>query len=144
MMTRRTWTALVLAAVISGPGAAVAAVAQDKPIVASDGTVLLPAVGATGAIAVATIDNTGMYAFYVVSGSSDVAAKVEFRDASKGNAILQQITCEQGGATYLDPKGVHIYLSGLKRELKEGETITIDLKTELGLPVTLEAKVKKE
>lgn len=117
--------------------------AQDKPIAATDAWVELPVGGSTGAIAVATIDNPGMYAFYVVSGTSDVAGKIEFRDASKGNKLLEQITCEPGDATYLDPKGVHIYLSGLKKELKEGETVTMTLKTELGLPIAIDAIVKK-
>ncbi len=125
-------------------GACGVAAAQDKPITTSDAWVQVPAAGATGAVAVATIDNPGMYAFYVVSGSSDAAEKIEFRDARKANAILEHITCEPGDATYLDVRGVHIYLSGLKRPLKDGDTVTMTLKTELGLPIAVEAKVKAE
>lgn len=141
MVTRRWMWVVATAAVVTWAGAGVRA--QDKPIVASDAWVQLPAPGATGAIAVATIDNPGMYAFYVVSGTTEAAARIEFRDASKGNAVLQQITCEPGDATYLDPKGVHIYLSGLKKELKEGDMVALTLKTELGLPIAVEATVKK-
>ncbi len=136
----RTWVVAAAAAVsVAGAGP----FAQDRAIVASDAWVQLPAPGATAAVVIATIDNPGMYAFYVVSGTSDVAAKVEFRDASKGNAVLEQITCEPGDATYLDPKGVHIYLSGLKKALQEGDKVAMTLKTELGLPIAVDATVKK-
>lgn len=121
-----------------------AAAAQDKPVTASNGWVQLPDAGATSAVAFATVQNPGMYAIYLISGSTDVAAKVEFRDASKANAVQEDVTVLQYDSTYMDPKGIHIYLSGLKRPLKEGETINITLKTELGLPVEVAAVVKKQ
>ncbi|MGE0451120.1 MAG: copper chaperone PCu(A)C [Vicinamibacterales bacterium] len=117
--------------------------AQDKPVTASNGWVKLPEAGATSTVAFATVENPGMYAIYLVSGTTDVAGKVEFRDASKEDAVQEDVTVDAYGTTYMDPKGVHIVLSELKRPLKEGETVNLTLKTELGLPVEVAAVVKK-
>ena len=133
--------ATVAAAVFVGAGAVT--LAQEKPITATDAWVKLPEPGAKTTEAYATVNNPGMYAIYLVSGTTDIAGKVEFRDASKGNAPQEDVTVIAYESTYMDPKGVHMYLSDLKRELKEGETVYITLKTELGIPVEVEAKVKK-
>jgi periplasmic copper chaperone A len=117
---------------------------QQKPIRAMDGWVKLPAAGETSAVAFASVENPGMYAIYLISATSDVAGKVEFRDASKGPKALEDVTVIAYETTYMDPKGIHMYLSDLKRPLKEGDTVTITLKTELGIPVEVSAVVKKE
>ncbi len=132
----------IAAAVVASFGTAVT-LAQDKPITATDAWVKLPEPGAKTTEAYATVNNPGMYAIYLVSGTTDIAGKVEFKDASKGNATQEDVTVIAYESTYMDPKGVHMYLSDLKRELKEGETVYITLKTELGIPVEVEAKVKK-
>lgn len=121
-----------------------AAFAQDKPITATDAWVKLPEPGAKTTTAYATINNPGMYAIYLVSGATDVAGKVEFRDASKNDAVQEDVTVIAYESTYMNPKGVHMYLSDLKKELKEGDTVYLTLKTELGIPVEVEAKVRKE
>lgn len=121
----------------------VGAWAQDKPVTASDGWVKLPDAGATSTVAFATVQNPGMYAIYLVSGTTDVAGKVEFRDAGKPDSANEEVTVDAYGTTYMDAKGIHILLSELKRPLKEGETIHLTLKTELGLPVEVAAVVKK-
>lgn len=142
-VVRRMRVGVLAAAVcvLLGPGIAAA---QDKPITATDAWVKLPEPGAKSTVAFATINNPGMYAIYLVSGTTDVAGKVEFRDASKGNAVQEDVTVIAYESTYMDPKGVHVYLSDLKKELKEGDTVYITLKTELGIPIEVEAKVKKE
>lgn len=117
--------------------------AQDKPVTASDGWVKLPDAGATSTVAFATVQNPGMYAIYLVSGTTDVAGKLEFRDASKAGSANEEVTVDAYGTTYMDAKGIHMVLSELKRPLKEGETINLTLKTELGLPVEVAAVVKK-
>ena len=119
------------------------ATAQDKPITTADGWVKLPEPGEKATDAYATVNNPGMYAIYLVSGTTDIAGKIEFRDAGKGNAPQEDVTVINYESTYMSPKGVYMHLSDLKRELKEGETVYITLKTELGLPVENEAKVKK-
>lgn len=118
--------------------------AQDKPVTATDAWVKLPEAGAKSTVAFAVVNNPGMYAIYLVSGTSDVAGKIEFRDAAKNNATQEDVTVIAYESTYMNPKGVHMYLSDLKKELKEGDTVYITLKTELGIPIEVEAKVKKE
>ena len=130
--------AMVVFAVIGGMAAA-----QDKPVTATDAWVKLPEPGAKTTVAFAAVNNPGMYAIYLISGTSDAAGKVEFRDASKDNAVQEDVTVPAYGATYMDPKGIHIYLSDLKKDLKEGDTVYMTLKTELGIPIEVEAKVKK-
>ena len=120
------------------------ATAQDKPITTDDAWVKLPEAGAKSTVAYVTVNNPGMYAIYLLSGTSDVAGKIEFRDASKANATQEDVSVIAYDSTYMNPKGVHIYLSDLKKELKEGDIVYITLKTELGIPVEVEAKVKKE
>lgn len=137
---------VVAAALVAGLGlvaGATCVAAQDKPVTAADAWIALPDAGASGAVLVANVTNPGMYAIYLVSGETDVAGKVEFRDAKKGDAPQEDVTVEAYGTTYMDPKGTHIFLSGLKRPLKEGETVSVTLKTELGLPVAVSAVVKK-
>jgi copper(I)-binding protein len=79
-----------------------------------------------------------------VSATSDVAGKVEFRDASKGPQALEDVTVIAYETTYMDPQGIHMYLSDLKRPLKEGDAVSITLTTELGVKVEVSALVKKE
>ena len=131
--------AMVVFAMIGGIAAA-----QDKPVTATDAWVKVPEPGAKTTVAFAAVNNPGMYAIYLISGTCDAAGKVEFRDASKDNAVQEDVTVPAYGATYMDPKGIHIYLSDLKKDLKEGDTVYMTLKTELGLPVEVEAKVRKE
>jgi len=131
--------AMVVVTMIGGIAAA-----QDKPVTATDAWVKLPEPGAKTTVAFAAVNNPGMYAIYLISGTSDAAGKVEFRDASKDNAVQEDVTVPAYGATYMDPKGIHIYLSDLKKELKEGDTVYMTLKTELGIPIEVEAKVKKQ
>ena len=130
--------AMVVFAMIGGIAAA-----QDKPVTATDAWVKLPEPGAKTTVAFAAVNNPGMYAIYLISGTCDAAGKVEFRDASKDNAVQEDVTVPAYGATYMDPKGIHIYLSDLKKDLKEGDTVYMTLKTELGIPIEVEAKVKK-
>ena len=140
---RRVWgwvltTAVVLLVSVGS------AIAQDKPITTDDAWVKLPEAGAKSTLAYLTVNNPGMYAIYLVSGTSDAAGKVEFRDASKANATQEDVTVIAYDSTYMNPKGIHIFLSDLKKELKEGDTVHITLKTELGIPIEIDAKVKKE
>ena len=130
--------AMVVVTMIGGIAAA-----QDKPVTATDAWVKLPDPGAKTTVAFAAVNNPGMYAIYLISGTSDAAGKVEFRDASKDNAVQEDVTVPAYGATFMDPKGIHIYLSDLKKDLKEGDTVYMTLKTELGIPIEVEAKVKK-
>ena len=57
---------------------------QDDAPKASEGWVQLPADGETSASAFVVVRNPGMYDVYLVSGSSEVAAKVELRQGGDG------------------------------------------------------------
>ena len=140
---RRVWSCVLTTAVVLLVGVG-SAIAQDKPITTDDAWVKLPEAGAKSTLAYLTVNNPGMYAIYLVSGTSDAAGKVEFRDASKANATQEDVTVIAYDSTYMNPKGIHIFLSDLKKELKEGDTVHITLKTELGIPIEIDAKVKKE
>jgi periplasmic copper chaperone A len=131
----------IAALLLAGHGLATA---QDKPVTATDAWVKLPEPGAKSTTAYLTVNNPGMYAIYLVSGTSDVAGKIEFRDASKADAAQEDVTVPAYDAAYLNPKGIHVYLTDLKKELKDGDTVHMTLKTELGIPIEVDAKVKKE
>jgi copper(I)-binding protein len=122
------------------------AAAQEKRITASDASVKLPGSGATQTMAVANFENPGMYDVYLTKASTDVAGKVELRDASKsGDAALKPlefIVVPAHEWTYMDPKGPHFLLMDLKRPLKEGETITLTVTTEAGASLEVPAVVK--
>jgi copper(I)-binding protein len=120
------------------------AAAQDKPVTASNAWVRLPADGATSTIAVASIENPGMYAIYVLTATSDAAGKVEFRDTSKNDQPVDEVSVIAYETTYMDPKGLHLYLSDLKRPLKEGDVVNFTLKTDQGVQIPVAAVVKKE
>ncbi|MSO30715.1 MAG: copper chaperone PCu(A)C [Acidobacteria bacterium] len=130
-----------LLCLLTGPGLAAA---QEKPVKASDGWVRPPAADETTTVAFASVENPGMYAIYLTSAISDAAGKVEFRDAGKGPQALEFVAVLPQDTTYMDPKGVHMYLSALKRPLKAGDTVSITLKTELGVEVQVSAVVKPE
>lgn len=138
MFSRGVLAAAVLLSVGTGT-----VLAQDKPVTATDAWVKLPEAGAKTTEAFVTVNNPGMYAIYLVSGTTDVAGKIEFRDASKGNAVQEDVTVPAYDSAYLNPKGAHIYLTDLKKELKEGDSVHMTLKTELGIPIEVDATVKK-
>ena len=118
--------------------------AQPAPSV-SDGWVAVPAVGATTAVVSASIQNPTMYDIYVVSASSDVAGKVEFRERQGGDSqAVKDLTVASFGSLDLKADGPHLVLVDLKRPLKEGETVEITLKTDGGLSLKLAAVVKRE
>jgi copper(I)-binding protein len=138
----RVWASVLAAGLCVPVGPAVAA-GQTNPVKASEGWVRLPAAGETSTVAFASVENPGMYAVYLVSATSDVAGKVEFRDASKGPQALEDVTVMAYETTYMDPAGIHMYLSDLKRPLNEGDMVSITLTTELGVKVEVSALVKK-
>ena len=89
-----------------------------------------------------------MYAVYLKSATADVAQKVELRDASlSGDAALKAlafVTVPAQDWAYMGPKGAHLLLMDLKRPLKEGDTVTLILTTEIGDSLQVTAIVKKE
>jgi copper(I)-binding protein len=121
---------------------------QEKQLAAADGWVKLPGPGETQAMAFANFENPTMYAIYLKSASADVAGKAELRDATlSGDAALKPldfVTVPAFDWAYMGPKGVHILLIDLKRSLKEGDTVTLTVTTEIGVTLQVQAVVKKE
>ena len=141
----RRGTVLTRAAglVVFVAAAASPVVAQDKQGSVSSGWVKLPAPGATSTDAYATVENPTMYAFYVLSASSDVAGSVELRQTGK-DAALEEVTVPAYGSLAMDAKGIHLLLKDLKKPLAEGDTVNLTVVTELGTRLSVQATVKKE
>jgi copper(I)-binding protein len=125
--------------VAGGPAAA-----QQKPdLSATKGVVRAPAAGQTDAVVTAVIQNTTAYIVYLTTGSSDAASGVELRDGSKGTpTAVKYLTVQAYGSLTMDPKGMHLALTGLKRPLKAGENVKITLTTDQGATVDVAAVVQ--
>ena len=119
---------------------------QQEPS-ASGGWVKLPASGETMASAFVSIDNPTMYDIFLASASADVAGKVEFRQADATGALkadaMKNVTVAAYGSLEMDPKGVQLVLSELKRPLKEGETVTLSVSILYGATLKVPATVRK-
>jgi len=125
-------------------GSTVLQAAQKAPS-GSAAWIKLPAAGETSTTAFAIIDNPTMYDVYLVSASSEVAAEVGFADASPAvgkDAPVKEVTAPAYSNVELKPDGVHLVLKGLKRALKDGETISLTVVTDGGVAIPLAAIVK--
>ena len=121
-------------------GASVSATQQEE-MSASKAWVKLPAAGETTAAAFVAVNNPTMYDAYLISASSDVADKVEFRLSA--DESVAEITVPAYGGLGMEPDGVHLILTDLKRPLEEDERISITFKTD-GESITVSAVVRKE
>ena len=126
-------------AVVLGAGVAVA---QQDDVSASKGWVKLPSAGETTAVAFAVVNNPTMYDVYLVSATTDIAEKVEFRQTA--DQSVKALTVPAYGAVAMGTDGVHLLLTGLKRPLEENERISLTLKTSDGITMTVSAVVRKE
>jgi periplasmic copper chaperone A len=138
---------VVLAGVALLLTAAAGIAAQQKTVSASQAWVKAPAADQTVTEAFVVVDNPTMYDVYLIAAVTDAAGKVEFRDVSKpGDAsaqVVKEVTVPAYGSLSMDPKGLHMVLSGLKRPLKDGDTIPITLSGHEGSQMEVSAAVKK-
>lgn len=128
--------ALVLASVVT------TAEAQEKKPSVTSGWVKVPEAGATQTTGFVSVDNPGMYAFYLISATSDAAATVELHQAGK-EAAIDEITVPAYGSLDMSPTGYFIALKGLKKPLAEGDKINLTVVNELGEKMSVDATVKK-
>ena len=139
---------LGLTAIVALATGGTARAVQQKDPSASSGWVKLPAPGETTASAFLSVDNPTMYDIFLASASADVAGKVEFRQADATGALkpgaMQNVTVAAYGSLEMDPKGVQLVLSELKRPLKEGETVTLSVSILYGATLKVPATVKKQ
>lgn len=144
-VTRAALIGLMAIGVLTGIG--VAAGQQQEPS-ASAGWVKLPAPGETTASAFVSVDNPTMYDIYLASASADMAGKVEFRQADANGALkpdpVKNVTVPAYGSLAMEPKGLQLVLSELKRPLKEGETVTLSLSILYGATLKAPATVRTQ
>ena len=112
-----------------------ALITQSAPS-ASDATAVVA--GATASVYV-VINNPTMYDIYVMSATSDAAAKVELYSADKP---VDNMTVAAYGSLTLKAGGMFLRLSDIKRELKAGESITVTMMTDGGVAIAATAPVK--
>ena len=143
MKRRGTGLLVAVGLVVVVASLATEVASQEKQGSVSSGWVKLPAAGATSTEAYATVENPTMYAFYVLSATSDVAGTVELRQTGK-EAALEEVTVPAYGSLAMDTKGIHLLLKDLKKPLAEGDTVNITVVTELGARLSVQATVKKE
>lgn len=119
--------------------------AWARPTISADqaGTDAATATGGTGA-AYLTLTNAGGSADALLSASSDVAGMVMIHQTTVENemAMMHEVGSEgvvigAGQTIILQPKGTHIMLMDLKRQLVEGETIEITLSFKSGKTLTV-------
>jgi copper(I)-binding protein len=139
---------LVGLALLLTAAAAAGIAAQQKTVSASQAWVKVPAADQTVTEGFVVVDNPTMYDVYLVAAVTEAAGKVEFRDVSKpGGAsaqVVKEVPVPAYGSLTMDPKGLHMVLSGLKRPLKEGDTIPLTLTAHEGSTMEVSAAVKKE
>jgi periplasmic copper chaperone A len=135
-------------AVCAGLGTGNVLASLQKDVEASNGWVKTPAAGETAATAFVAVDNPTQYDVYLVSAATDAAGKVEFRDKSEGGdpqgQVKKTINVPAFGALAMDPKGVYLLLSDLKRPLKDGDMVALTLTTDGGATLKVSAAVRKE
>ena len=135
------WLAAVLVAV---PLAFTVVAAQAQAPSATKAWIAEPKAGETTAIVSLALANPGMYEIYVVSASSPVAGKAELRQVGPGGASLpvKELLVAAYGNVELSEKGIHVALSDLKRPLKAGEEIDVELITDTGQKIATKAEVR--
>ena len=94
------------------------------------------------------IENTSDKAVSLVDARSEVAAKVELHETRMEDGMMrmrrvEQIVIPAGGSVALQPGGLHVMFMGLKRGLKPGDSIAIELHFSDGSKQQLNAPVRK-
>ncbi len=102
--------------------------------------------GVRNAIVYGALVNDGSAPLAVISGSTPVAARVEFHiHAMNGDVMtmkqLDAIELKPGERTMLQPGGLHIMLIDLKQPLKQGDSFPLTLVTRDGTSLKVDVKV---
>jgi copper(I)-binding protein len=102
----------------------------------------------TGAVFMRLI-NEGREADRLIGGGTDVAQVVEIHETVMENDMMKMQMLAEGlevpprDEVVLKPGGYHIMLIGMQRELKVGDTFTIELQFEKSDPITLQPMVRE-
>ena len=95
-----------------------------------------------------TIENKGSTPDRLISGSADVAGKVEVHEMTMNNGVMtmrpldQGLTIEPGKTVKLAPGGYHLMLLDLKSPLKRGDKVPVTLEFEKAGKVKLSFDVQ--
>jgi copper(I)-binding protein len=148
MPRRGNRVVLVAISLLLTAAAAAGIAAQQRTVSASQAWIRVPAADQTVTEGFVVVDNPTMYDVYLIAAVTEAAGKVEFRDVSKpGGAsaqVVKEVTVPAYGSITMDPKGLHMVLSGLTRPLKDGDTIPLTLTAHEGSTMQVSASVKKE
>jgi copper(I)-binding protein len=115
---------LALAVIVSGT-----AYAQD--LVVKNARVIVAAAKPTEARVVGVVSNPSMYPTYLVSATSNAAARVELRDARKKDARVPEVEIPAYGGLTLEAKGLYLALLDLKKPLSPGARVEVVLSNEV-------------
>jgi periplasmic copper chaperone A len=143
-MRRKNWikTGVVLAlsgvmstgcGVPAPPPQSGASVGQAGTIIMSEPRVRLPAAGQDQTAAYLTLTNTGTKADRLISAKSPHAGKLELHAHTKTSdgmmmmRHLDYIEVPAGATIPLVPGGLHIMVKQVKRDLKVGQTLPLEL-----------------
>lgn len=113
----------------------------------TDGWARETAPGQSTAAAYVTISNNGTGDDRLVGASSAVAEHAMVHQSSADDGVARMRHLDEGlnipskAALQLAPGGTHVMLMGLKRPLKAGETIAVELKFERSEPRSIDIKI---
>jgi copper(I)-binding protein len=95
-----------------------------------------------------TIENKGSSPDRLVSGSGDIAGKLEVHEMTTENGVMKMrqlekgLVIEPGKTVKLAPGGYHLMLFDLKNPLKQGDKVPVTLEFEKAGKVTLSLDVQ--
>jgi copper(I)-binding protein len=94
-----------------------------------------------------TIHNQGATPDALVRATSDAAHTVELHEVVNDGGVMRMRPIEKlpippGATVRLEPGGYHVMLLGLTRDLKPGETVTVDLTFERAGTITVAAPIR--
>jgi copper(I)-binding protein len=104
-----------------------------------------PSLGDNGSSALYfTVTNTGVSADAITSVAVTDAGMAELHATSNDNGVvgmraLAEVPVPPGASVRFEPKGDHVMLMGLKRQLKAGDHLTVTIGFKAHAPITLEA-----
>ncbi len=136
------------AALLTGAALSFAAAAADSAISVSDPYVRLLPPGAPASAAYLVISNSGAIDRQLVKAESPAAQAVELHEHRNENGVMKMrevggIAIKAHGQVELKPGGYHLMLIGVKKPLKEGDSVTITLVFDDGSRLAVEAPVRK-
>jgi copper(I)-binding protein len=126
-----------------------ACAADDAAIVARDGWLRQPPASESEAAVYVVIENHTAQRRSIVSGTSDIADKVEMHVMTMANKLMRmtpvpKVDIPAKGKATFEPNALHIMLFGLKKRPMAGDTVTVDLVLDDGTMVPVTATVRKK